>query len=450
MLRRWGLSYDAILEAAIAWNDERCQPPIERSRVENQVRGALKMPGDDEIAWAIAHPLPDDDTTPRPGDPAEVRQESWRPIPLHDPAFLVPPDPPSVGGLLYSGRRHVVSGLPETMKTMISYSLLLEALRAGRKIAIVDFEMGAHLARSMLDDLGATVEEIEQMHFVTPTEPPDSETLDDIISRQIEFVLIDATAGAYDVSGLDDNSRKDAETFARMWVRPFWRANVGSLLIDHLTKNQETRGKFVIGSERKVGQADVHISFESLRAFSRGHRGLVKVSVMKDRPGHLNRPTAAVFELLSDPFTNKITCTQRDPHPTDELGHFRPTTLMSIVSRYMQAVGEPCSRNQVERSVKGTATNIRLAIDALLQEGYLVESDGPRGARLVEFTRPYSGDEPLPYSAREDDDTDDEPDRDGNGVLRIPGLDEAPAAPKKKPRKGSRADSAERDNRADS
>jgi hypothetical protein len=32
--------------------------------------------------------------------------------------------------------------------------------------------------------------------------------------------------------------------------------------IDHLPKNRETRGKFAIASERKIGSCDVHPGFE--------------------------------------------------------------------------------------------------------------------------------------------------------------------------------------------
>ena len=50
MLRRWGRPYAAILDDCLAFNQERCEPPVERSLVEVQVRGAMKMRGDQELA----------------------------------------------------------------------------------------------------------------------------------------------------------------------------------------------------------------------------------------------------------------------------------------------------------------------------------------------------------------------------------------------------------------
>ena len=80
--------------------------------------------------------------------------------------------------------------------------------------------------------------------------------------RSVTLVVIDAAAGAYDASGLDDNKRQDVERFARAWVRPLFEIGITTLLIDHVTKNTETRGKYMIGSERKLGGVDVHLGLE--------------------------------------------------------------------------------------------------------------------------------------------------------------------------------------------
>lgn len=83
MLRRWGLSYEQILEACLQWNDDRCDPPISRDRVVTQVDGAFKKQGDQEIAQAAANPIPDT-SEPSAGEPPAPRSrspvvlETWR------------------------------------------------------------------------------------------------------------------------------------------------------------------------------------------------------------------------------------------------------------------------------------------------------------------------------------------------------------------------------------
>lgn len=304
----------------------------------------------------------------------------WQRIDLAADEFSEPPSPPALLGLIYEAKRHVISGPPESAKTLIAYLLLLEALRSGRPVAIIDFEMGAYAARQLLTDLGGTLDEIRSIYYVSPDSAPPDE-MQAIVKHGTWLCLIDAAIGAYDASGLDDNARKDVQRFARTWIDPLWKADVASLLVDHVTKNTETRGKFTIGSERKLGAADVHLSAEAVKTLSRGDSGIVKIHVHKDRAGYLKRPVATVFDLSSHPETHRLEWQQRDPHPTDAQGGFRPTHLMEKVSRYLQDNG-PSSQNQVGNGVKGKAEWVRAALERLVIEGHATESEGARGARI--------------------------------------------------------------------
>lgn len=331
-----------------------------------------------------------------PGYIPEPEPGSWEPVDLTDPAYAVPPDPPSVLGLVYTGKRHVISGPPESAKTLIAYLLLLAALREGIPVAIVDFEMGPTGARRLLDDIGATLDEIRAIHYVEPDTPP-TDGYRRLLEHGTRLTLIDAAAGAYDTSGLDDNARKDAEQFARAWIRPLWQAGVATLLVDHVTKDAAARGKFTIGSERKVGQADVHISCDALKPLSRGHDGLVKITVHKDRPGFLQRPTAAVFELHSAADTHAITYTIREPETVADDQAWKPTILMERVSRYLEEHVDPVSRTQIETNVKGkSAKHIRQAIDHLVHDGFAVETPGSRNARNVSSVRQFRAEAATP------------------------------------------------------
>jgi hypothetical protein len=140
--------------------------------------------------------------------------------------------------------------------------------------------------------------------------------------------------GAFHASGLDDNKRQDVEAFAAQWVTPLWQAGVGTVVLDHVTKAAEGRGKYAIGSERKVGQVDVHLGLEAVGTpLTRGGSGLVKVRVHKDRPGFLLRPCAAEIVLSSEPDTHRISFEIRAPADVAQGsgGDFRPTNLMEKV-----------------------------------------------------------------------------------------------------------------------
>ena len=93
----------------------------------------------------------------------------------------------------------------------------------------------------------------------------------------------------------------------RLWIEPFRLCDVATIVIDHVPKSLENRGRFAIGSERKVGSTDVHLGFEVVEPVRRGANGLYRVMVHKDRLGYLHRPKAAEFVLVSDPDTYAIT-----------------------------------------------------------------------------------------------------------------------------------------------
>jgi hypothetical protein len=232
---------------------------------------------------------------------------SWDAVNLAAPDFETAPEPPITCGLIYRGRRHALSGPPEAAKTVAAVIFGLEHYRAGHgRFALVDFEMGEHSTRLLLAELGATIDEIAAVYYVAPDRPPDAVDVDAIAEAGVTLVVIDATAGAYDASQLDDNKRGDAEKFSRAWVRPLWDRGIATILVDHVVKNADNRGRYAIGSERKLGTVDVHLGLHAVKQLHRGGDGLVVVSTHKDRPGHLQRPRAAELELRSDPETHRI------------------------------------------------------------------------------------------------------------------------------------------------
>ena len=212
---------------------------------------------------------------------------NWQALNLAADGVRPPARPPDIGGLLYTGKRHGISGPPESIKTVVAWILALEHVRAGNTVAVVDFEMGPYATRRLLLDLGFTLDEIRDhvVYYESPGEP-DAADITAMVEANVTLVVIDATAGAYDASGLDDNKRADVERFARAWVRPLFDVGITTVLIDHVTKNTETRGKYMIGSERKLGGVDVHLGLELVgKPLTRGGSAVVKVHVHKDRPG---------------------------------------------------------------------------------------------------------------------------------------------------------------------
>lgn len=313
---------------------------------------------------------------------------------------------PTLGGvgLIYPGRRHILSGPQETAKTIAAYTIALAEVRAGGTALLIDLEMGQWDARERLRDLGATDDELDRLYYIEPDAPATEEIILGLVELTPTLVIIDAAAGAYGLQGLDDNKRADVERFVAIFIRPFWLAGIATLLVDHVVKNVEARGKYAIGSERKIGSADVHLGFEVVAPLSRGGSGLYKITTHKDRGGWLPRPKAAELELRSDPVTHSISHTFRAPRESESDGVFRPTILMERVSLYLEQQTEPVSRNAIEEAVEGKRDTLRMAINRLLADGFAAEEPGARGSRLVSSIRPYRKGDLAPTSPRHDDD----------------------------------------------
>jgi hypothetical protein len=325
--------------------------------------------------------------------------DSWQPVDLSADRYAQPTERPIVAGLIYRGKRHALIGPPEASKTLLALLLGLEWMRADHgRLALIDFEMGPNATRLLLTDLGATIDEIADVHYVAPDSPPTEQQLAAITAAGVTLAIIDAAAGAYDTSGLDDNKRGDVERFARSWIRPLWRTHgCTTVVLDHVVKATDARGRYGIGSERKLGGVDVQLGLEAITQLHRGSSGLIRISTHKDRPAHLRRPHAAELHLVSDPGTHRISWELREPAATTDVvpgnadATWQPTALMEKISRWLAHQGEPVSRNTIERAGLGKkAQYVRKAIDALVAGGYITETGGARGARMHTHVRPFT------------------------------------------------------------
>lgn len=355
----------------------------------------LDVDGDDAIAAEdLYHDLQRNGAASVPLR-ATVDSHSWTPVDLAaiDDA---PPEPATIGGLAYPGRRHVFSGEPESMKTWTTLVLAVEEIRAGRTVVFVDFEMGPREQLARLRDLGLTDDELARFLYLAPSEPMTNTQvradLDQLLlNHRPSLVVIDAFTGALEIHNLDPNVGVQVERFYRLVSNPLVAHGAALVLLDHLTKSKETRGRYSIGSERKLARVDVHLGFETIKPFGRGKTGLAKILTHKDRPGHLPRPKTAELELRSSADTHTITWEIRLAEDGADPSTFRPTVLMHRVSEYVAGTpaDDPPSRNTIETHVGGKAEFVRRAIDALVEEGYLHETTGARGARLLHHVKPF-------------------------------------------------------------
>lgn len=324
--------------------------------------------------------------------PADKPEHSWAPLSLIDLAAN-PPEPPTIGGLLYPGKRTVLSGETESMKTWLALILCKAELDIGYPVAWADLDaMGPGSMLERLQLLGADRDTIhENFLYYQPSEmldPAKKEEIEDTISsRQIRLFVIDAFNPILTLHGLDPFSTRDVEKFWTSIADPICRAGAAPVLIDHVAKNAETRGKYSYGSERKASGAIVHIGFRIIETLSKGGKGRSLLTVHKDRPGYLQRPI--IGRLLLDATGDQISYQLEPDKSHDETGTFHPTALMEKVSRTLEDAPEPMSTKAIEDLKHGKADYVRKALAELVANGYASRQDGSRGANLYTSIRPY-------------------------------------------------------------
>lgn len=317
----------------------------------------------------------------RNGDPAN----SWAPINLNQ-LPETPPQPPTLGNinLVYPGKRHVFSGPQESAKTLAAYTIAIQLARQDQETIIIDFEMGRYDARNRLRELGATPDQIDRIHYLEPWQPATSAHIEALITLHPQLVIIDAAAGAYDLQSLDDNKRTDVERFTSIYIRAFWRNEIATIVLDHVVKNIDNRGAYAIGSERKVGGADVHLGFAPITPISRGGKGHYKITTHKDRGGYLRRGRVADLHLDSDPDTNNITWEYRPYEPgTDDEGHWRPTVLMKTAYDHI-AANPGSSKTEVYDAMTSKRRELKVqAVGYLISDGFVTDQGEEGRSHLV-------------------------------------------------------------------
>jgi hypothetical protein len=333
-----------------------------------------------------------------PWEGAEVQVSRWEPVDLGAVlrGEVVTPLPAAFERtdgirLLYPGRIHAFFGEPEACKSWIAQAVTAEQLKTERHVIYADFEDGPETMVERQRAMGVSDELIGQfLTYLNPAGRFDDlaeAVLEDVIKRRglPALAFIDGVTQAMADLGLDPEKGPDVAKYYGGSPRWLARAGAAVTLIDHVTKSREGRGRWAIGSERKLSGLDgAAYGFEAIHPFGRGRTGLVKITVAKDRCGHIRQHAGpggiiAMAELKSWP-DDGVTVTFDVPEKVDGPG-FRPTRLMERLSAVI--VEKPGLTSRALCAAVGGKNDLKdLALELLVTEGYVDVKPGPRGARL--------------------------------------------------------------------
>ena len=229
-------------------------------------------------------------------------ESSWKPVPLSDYFDGLFQTPIATilkrtdgNGLIYTGRVHSIYGESESGKSWIAQIATAECLKNDKKVIYIDFESDAIDIVNRLKALGVTRANLLQ--YFSYIRPDGARDANDPYWQAIlqpesaTLVVIDGVTESLTMWG---GESKDNDAITK-WMRLFPRtvataSGAAVVLIDHITKNAETRGRFAIGGQAKLATIDgAAYLVEPLEALAPGRVGSLTMRVTKDRPGFVRK-----------------------------------------------------------------------------------------------------------------------------------------------------------------
>ena len=276
--------------------------------------------------------------------------------------------------LLYAGQRHALYGEPESGKGWLALVACVDVIMLGGHVAYIDFEDSAVTAVERLRALGLPDDVIvSSFHYVRPDEQVSEPALDALVALGPELVVLDGQTEGMVMHGLNPDSNVDAATWGRMLASRFTRAGASTLEPDHVKKDKETRGRFAIGAQQKLAGVAVAYRLDVREPFGRGRNGLIKVTVTKDRHGHVRAQQSdggRIAEMHLRSTANGKVSVELEPPSSGTADSFRPTVLMERI--YDALTRSPgLSKTAVRKQVPGNTTYKDIALDLLVEEGYV-------------------------------------------------------------------------------
>jgi hypothetical protein len=222
---------------------------------------------------------------------------SWEPVDLLPilegkierpaPAFLSRTDGAC---LLYPGRLHWLAGEPESGKSFLALAAAAECLEGGLPVVWIDFEDCEQVLVDRLRLLGIPNQNLfHAVRYLRPSESLTASALDFLRTTVLPgamLVVIDSATPAMIVDGLDPDSNRDVARWIGALPRAAQTAGAAVLVLDHVTKARDARGRYPRGAGHKLeAVSGASYSLDAHARAAPGRIGRARLTLQKDRHG---------------------------------------------------------------------------------------------------------------------------------------------------------------------
>lgn len=322
-------------------------------------------------------------------------------------------------GLFYRGAVNDLHGEPGCGKSMIAQIAVAQELKSSHDVIYIDYEDSARNVVKRLLLLGVTGEQIVQhLHYVRPSAKPSSPTSLDGWRETLDYAdtatlaVIDGVTSCLAYAGLDSNSGDDIAAWYNTMPRPISACGPAVVLIDHVVKSKDNRGRYAGGSMQKLALIDgISYSVDMTKPVGKGVRGTIVIKSGKDRISEIEEHCAvnwsngshlreaARIEINSmNPKLMRVTIARPNMMPSDETarqrGLERPTGLMEKISRIIENAPEEPNQTEIIELLKDDGSSARkttvlTAINRLLEGEWISNRSGRNNRNIYASVRPY-------------------------------------------------------------
>jgi len=184
-----------------------------------------------------------------------------------------------------------IIGGPEQGKTILAAHKIIRALRADKRVLLIDEEMGVRLTAERLDAMGARRDDLSRLIYFPFTladfggnlEAMAATITEGIIRESVDLIVMDSVSKLFAAAGMDENSNSDATRLLGAWITPAAHVHGRTvLLLDHTTKVEDD-GKYGRGAGSKLADVDVQWHIQAAVPPTRTSMGRLVLSRKKDR-----------------------------------------------------------------------------------------------------------------------------------------------------------------------
>ena len=338
------------------------------------------------------------DASPVSGDDDATERTSWWPKdlaivlaggdPEPAPEFLQRLDGVS---LFYQGKVNGLIGESESGKTWVALLAALQALQARQRVLYLDFEDTAAGIVSRLRSMGASDDDLACLAYVGP-----DEDLSDNAKRDLreaindappDLIVMDGFNAAMALMGLELTDNTDATRFSQQLLKPLAATGACVVYVDHVPKSKDNRGKGGIGAQAKRAMTTgCAIAVDVVEPFGRGMTGRLRLTVDKDRPGHVRAASveakgAGTAVLVSGDDGSVQVQIEREFTAAEQRSFIQERLRADILAKTTAYGSQGATRAEIAGDVGKKQEDIKADLDDLVALGQLVEVPGKQRSR---------------------------------------------------------------------